>query len=155
MRTWYVFTRKATYASRFFLIASTWRWQSMDASFKVAMTVDGVLDCSSRCDGCRWSIRLMWPSWLVAPDDLSEGYDLPSFLYDDLDFRLGRPFRLVLRVPLQYSFVYLALESPILTSTVSLMMSTYLAWCSKFTVRYSLCKMLVRWCRMCTMVLLM
>ena len=85
------FARKATYASRSFLIASTWQWQSMVSIFKFAMTVYGVLDCTSLCDNRRWSVRLLPPSWFVAPEDLSEGCDIPYFLCDNIDFRLGSP----------------------------------------------------------------
>ena len=87
------FARKATCASRSFLIASTERWQSMVSSFKFSMTVDGVLERLSRCDDLRWIVRLLQPSWLVAPGDLSKGCDLPCFLRDDLELQLGRPSR--------------------------------------------------------------
>ena len=96
------FARKATYASRSFLIASTWQWQSMVSSFKFEMTVDVVLESSSRCDDRRCSVRLLRPSWFVVLDDLSKGCDLPSFLCGYVDFRLGRPSR-----RMQYSVFYL------------------------------------------------
>ena len=114
------FARKATYASRSLSIVLTWIWQSMDDSFKVLMTVDGLLDCSSRCNDHRWSIRLFFdrpdsfPRRICLKDTifrllfatiltsdwavLFKGFDLPSFLCNNLGFWSGRPSCLVLRV---------------------------------------------------------
>ena len=89
------FARKVTYASWYLFIASTWRWQLMVSSLKFVMTVDGILERSSRCNDRQWSVRLLWPSWFVALNNLSKGCDLLSFLCDDLDFGLGRPYRRV------------------------------------------------------------
>ena len=85
------FAHIATYASRCTLIASTCQCQLRVSIFKVVMTFDEVLACPSCCDELRWSIRLLQPSWLVAPEDLSVGFDLPSFLSDNLDFSLVCP----------------------------------------------------------------
>ena len=81
MCTRYGIARKATYSSRYFLIASTWKWQSMDARFNVAMTVDGVLDCSPivliLCYGesvrrMRSSVFSLRRSWLLIGPYLSK-----------------------------------------------------------------------------------
>ena len=182
MRTRYGFAGEANYASKSFLIASTWRLQSMDTSFKVAMTIDGVLNCYSRCDYHRWSIRLFltlrWPSMeyytvlhvLMTANEVLDFCGSPdllprricpkdaifcllskTILTSDWAVLLVHSWELRCNLP----STHLSLERPILTLAVPLMMSTYLTWCSKFTLQYALCKMLVRWYIMCTMVLLM
>ena len=146
MRTRYGFARKATYSSGSFLILSTWQCHSMDAISKVVITVNEVLDFSSRCNDRRFSVRLLRPSWFFAPEDLSEGCDITSFLCNNLDFQMSLPsWRMQYSVfSLQWSRIPIGpffssgiegyAERTILILTVSLIMITYLTQFSKFTV---------------------
>ena len=97
------------------------------------------------------TVMIVWPSWLVALKNLSEGCDILGFFSNNLTFRLDRLCRSVVRVPPISSFnILLRIERPILTLDRLFDDEQYLTQWRKVTVRYAL---FIYSYKVCTMVL--